>query len=133
MAVHEGYHALDDLESVELREMVLLETEVKAWKGQAAFVTDQLAKAENLEVQLKQFVTEATSVGQLGVAALTLAAAITKPTRERDLLVDALAQKVEGLDDFGELLKTPEENLPWNSQSRLLGHCRQKHQDEWNR
>ena len=111
--VHEGYHALDDLELAG-QSTGYLDAECRAWKGQAAYLAEELARTESTPDPLvKEMV--AGGMGDLEKIAMALALRAAPVTAGAlpvaSTLEERLLGSLENATGVEELFEEPEKSL----------------------
>lgn len=109
--VHEGYHARDDMEGTPKPH---LESEAKAWTGQAAYLIEELGQAG--EDAWESLFADLSKLSNLERMSLAISAANVKCSgacsATQDRLKDGLVETLTSFTGVESALKTPEASLP---------------------
>lgn len=115
--VHEGYHALDDLQLAQTG-TTYLESEKRAWSGQAAYLVQELTETESPKEALQGLVQEMKSRGLGGMEALGFGLGIRLAPLPPEhaavgrLFEDAMvAEARDGMTGLDELFEDPGKSL----------------------
>lgn len=114
--VHEAYHGLDDL-NLAGHSTGHLESEVRAWTGQLAYIAEQIAATADLKAGVEQVIQDAKTSGMAEMEMMTMVLALRTAsvcpaaTAAAALLEQRFLECASGITGIDQLLQNPAESL----------------------